>query len=208
MLAEFRAKIDYFRAIVWEGTVAEFYAAGATEEQFGHWAGEVFNALTTHYGLTPEQAVYFSLHAVELIECDYEPLCAALTVDEALSENAPLVHEHLDSYRLNTVLERDWHPVYGTNIAHQASFSKGDIDRGFAEADEIFDDTFRSQQVQHCSLEPHGKRFQAGKTVPRGLMCRPGSAAAFGRGQSHRARLFRIRLLRRHSRPALRSRRR
>jgi pyrroloquinoline quinone (PQQ) biosynthesis protein C len=62
MLAEFRAKIDYFRAIVWEGTVAEFYAAGATEEQFGHWAGEVFTALTTHYGLTPDQAVYFSLH--------------------------------------------------------------------------------------------------------------------------------------------------
>ena len=62
MLAEFRAKIDYFRAIVWEGTVAEFYAAGATEEQFGHWAGEVFTALTTHYGLTAEQAVYFSLH--------------------------------------------------------------------------------------------------------------------------------------------------
>lgn len=62
MLAEFRAKIDYFRAIVWEGTVAEFYAAGATEEQFGHWAGEVFTALTTHYGLTPQQAVYFSLH--------------------------------------------------------------------------------------------------------------------------------------------------
>jgi len=62
MLAEFRAKIDYFRAIVWEGTVAEFYAAGATEEQFGHWAGEVFTALTTHYNLTPQQAVYFSLH--------------------------------------------------------------------------------------------------------------------------------------------------
>jgi pyrroloquinoline quinone (PQQ) biosynthesis protein C len=62
MLAEFRAKIDYFRAIVWEGTVAEFYAAGATEEQFGHWAGKVFTALTTHYPLTDEQAVYFSLH--------------------------------------------------------------------------------------------------------------------------------------------------
>jgi pyrroloquinoline quinone (PQQ) biosynthesis protein C len=62
MLAEFRAKIDYFRAIVWEGTVAEFYAAGATEEPFGYWAGEVFTALTKHYGLTPEQAVYFSLH--------------------------------------------------------------------------------------------------------------------------------------------------
>lgn len=62
MLAEFRAKIDWFRAVVWEGTVAEFYAAGATEEVFGYWAGEVYTALTKHYGLTPEQAVYFSLH--------------------------------------------------------------------------------------------------------------------------------------------------
>lgn len=62
MLAEFRAKIDYFRAIVWEGTTAEFYAAGATEEPFGYWAGEVFGALTTHYGLTPNEAIYFSLH--------------------------------------------------------------------------------------------------------------------------------------------------
>src|SRR5499433_2309900 len=62
MTAEFRAKIDYFRAIVWEGTVAEFYAAGATEEQFGYWAGKVFTALTTYYDLTPEEAVYFSLH--------------------------------------------------------------------------------------------------------------------------------------------------
>src|SRR5262249_4757703 len=62
MLAEFRAKIDWFRAVVWEGTVAEFYAAGATEEGFGYWAGEGYTALTKHYGLTPEQAVYFSLH--------------------------------------------------------------------------------------------------------------------------------------------------
>jgi pyrroloquinoline quinone (PQQ) biosynthesis protein C len=62
MLAEFRAKIDWFRAVVWEGTVAEFYSAGATEEVFGHWAGEVYTALTKHYGLTPAEAVYFSLH--------------------------------------------------------------------------------------------------------------------------------------------------
>lgn len=30
MLAEFRAKLDFKRSILWEGTVAEFYAAGAT----------------------------------------------------------------------------------------------------------------------------------------------------------------------------------
>jgi len=62
MLAEFRAKLDFKRSILWEGTVAEFYAAGATEEQTGYWSAEFFKALTTHYGLTREQAVYFSTH--------------------------------------------------------------------------------------------------------------------------------------------------
>lgn len=62
MLAEFRAKIDFKRSILWEGTVAEFYAAGATEEQTGYWSAEFYKALTTHYGLTRQQAVYFSTH--------------------------------------------------------------------------------------------------------------------------------------------------
>lgn len=62
MLAEFRAKIDFKRTILWEGTVAEFYAGGATEEQTGYWSADCFKALTTHYGLTAEQAVYFSTH--------------------------------------------------------------------------------------------------------------------------------------------------
>ena len=62
MLAEFRAKIDFKRTILWEGTVAEFYAGGATEEQTGYWSADFFKALTTHYGLTREQAVYFSTH--------------------------------------------------------------------------------------------------------------------------------------------------
>ncbi|HEX7232689.1 MAG TPA: xanthine dehydrogenase family protein molybdopterin-binding subunit [Candidatus Binatia bacterium] len=124
--------------------------------------------------------------AIELIECDYETLPAAFSVDEALRENAPLVHEHLDSYRLNTVLARDWHPVYGPNIAHQTSFSKGDIDRGFAEADEIFDDTFRSQQVQHCSLEPHavvavwnGDRLTLWTSTQKVFLVRSGLADLF-----------------------------
>ncbi|MDP6559431.1 MAG: hypothetical protein QF619_04825 [Candidatus Binatia bacterium] len=42
--------------------MAKSYAAGATEEQIGYWSGEFFKALTTHYGLTPKQAVYFSAH--------------------------------------------------------------------------------------------------------------------------------------------------
>ena len=62
MLAEFRAKLDFKRSLLWEGTIAEFYAAGATEEQTGYWSADFYKALTTHYGLSREQAVYFSTH--------------------------------------------------------------------------------------------------------------------------------------------------
>ena len=43
MLAEFRAKIDFKRSILWEGTVAEFYAAGATEVAIFGAASEAFS---------------------------------------------------------------------------------------------------------------------------------------------------------------------
>ena len=124
--------------------------------------------------------------AVGLIECDYDDLPAVLTTDEALRENAPLVHEQLDAYRMNSAVARDWHPVPGTNIAHQAIFTKGDVDKGFAAADEIFDDTFHAQQVQHCALEPHavvaewnGKRLTVWTSTQKVFLVRSGLADLF-----------------------------
>jgi CO/xanthine dehydrogenase Mo-binding subunit len=155
-------RLDVSRARSLAGVMAVLTAADVPSKRFGfgiqdeellarekvRYVGDVIAAVAAVDDATAEQAL-------DLIDCDYETLPAALSVDKALSENAPLVHEQLSSYRLNTVLARDWHPVAGTNVAHQTFFSKGDIDQGFAQADEIFDDTFRSQQVQHCSLEPH-----------------------------------------------------
>jgi len=186
-------RLDVSRARALTGVAAVLTANEAPAKRFGfgvqdeelfardkaRYVGDVIAAVAAVDEATADQAL-------ELIECDYETLPAALTVDEALRENAPLVHEQLDSYRLNSVLARDWHPVYGTNIAHQTSFSKGDIDRGFAEADEIFDDTFRSQQVQHCSLEPHavvaewnGERLTVWSSTQKVFLVRSGLADLF-----------------------------
>jgi CO/xanthine dehydrogenase Mo-binding subunit len=129
--------------------------------------------------------------AIGLIDFDFDDLPAALTPDAALREDAPLVHEHLNSYRLNSALARDWHPVRGTNIAHQTMYTKGDIDLGFAEADEIFDDTFRSQQVQHCSLEPHavvahwdGEHLTVWTSTQKVFLVRSGLADLFDLAES------------------------
>ena len=62
MLSEFRAKIDFMRSIVYEGTAAEWYASVTTEEQIGHWSAVCCKALTTHYGFDRERATYFATH--------------------------------------------------------------------------------------------------------------------------------------------------
>lgn len=68
MLSEFRGKIDFLRGILYEGTVAEWYASIATEEQIGYWSSVCYEALTRHYGFTKEQATYFATH----VEADLE----------------------------------------------------------------------------------------------------------------------------------------
>ena len=62
MLPEARAILDFKRALLWEGTVAEWWFSMLTEEPIGHWAGVWFKALTNHYGFSREQAIYFSTH--------------------------------------------------------------------------------------------------------------------------------------------------
>jgi pyrroloquinoline quinone (PQQ) biosynthesis protein C len=62
IMAEFRGKLDFARAVLYEGTAAEWFALGAGEEMIGYWSGECFEILTSKYGFTPEQAIYFSKH--------------------------------------------------------------------------------------------------------------------------------------------------
>jgi len=62
MLPGARAILDFKRALLWEGTVAEWWFSMLTEEPIGHWAAAWFQALTTRYGFTRDQAIYFSTH--------------------------------------------------------------------------------------------------------------------------------------------------
>jgi CO/xanthine dehydrogenase Mo-binding subunit len=186
-------RLDVSRARELSGVAAVLTAGDVPRKRFGftvqdeqilasekvRYVGDVIAAVAAVDDEITEQAI-------GLIECDYDNLPTVLTPNEALQENAPLVHEDLNSYRLNSALARDWHPVPGTNIAHQTVYAKGDIDLGFAEADEIFDDTFRSQQLQHCSLEPHavvahwdGDRLTVWTSTQKVFLVRSGLADLF-----------------------------
>lgn len=92
--------------------------------------------------------------AIDLIDVVYEELPAVLTLDEALAEGAPLVHEGPPRIgRTFADVIVDAKP--GTNICNHFRLRKGDVDAGFAEADEIFEHVFTSPPVQHVPLETH-----------------------------------------------------
>ena len=93
--------------------------------------------------------------ALRLIEIEYEELPAVLDVNGALAPGARLVH---DSIKLPTSGFADLaelKPVEGTNICTHFRLNRGDIQKGFAEADHVFEDAFTLPATQHSFLETH-----------------------------------------------------
>jgi pyrroloquinoline quinone (PQQ) biosynthesis protein C len=57
-----RAINDFCHKIFIDGSIVELWGLHVFEESLSHWSAEWYTALTTHYGFTKEQAVYFSTH--------------------------------------------------------------------------------------------------------------------------------------------------
>jgi len=75
--------------------------------------------------------------ALELIDVEYEELPAVFDPDEAMQEGAPQLWENAPN-----------------NIAKNPSFSFGDLEAGFAEADHIFEGVYQTQRAHTCYMEP------------------------------------------------------
>jgi CO/xanthine dehydrogenase Mo-binding subunit len=92
--------------------------------------------------------------ALELVEVDYEPLPAVHDVLLAVEPEAPLVHEQHKPAKAFADLA---HVRAGqrSNICYQFKLRTGDVDKAFAEADRVFEDTFSSPPAQHVPMEPH-----------------------------------------------------
>ena len=78
-----------------------------------------------------------AVEALERIKVEYEPLRAVLDPLEALKEDSPQVH-----------------PPHG-NIYTTKVIVKGDVEAALATSDRVFEGRFRTQMVEHVSLEPH-----------------------------------------------------
>ncbi|HDD54662.1 MAG TPA: 2Fe-2S iron-sulfur cluster binding domain-containing protein [Chloroflexi bacterium] len=73
--------------------------------------------------------------ALDLIEVDIEPLPAVTDPVDAYKEDAPLVHE-------------------SGNLLKHIKVNKGDIQKGFQEAEVVFEDTFYTPTYEHAFMEP------------------------------------------------------
>ncbi|MCH8054707.1 MAG: xanthine dehydrogenase family protein molybdopterin-binding subunit, partial [Deltaproteobacteria bacterium] len=88
--------------------------------------------------------------AVDLIEVEYEEMEPVLDPLEALKPTAHVLHPDLLSYKgLPAPLEAV------SNVFAYFSWGKGEPQVGFQQADVIVENTFETQVVHQCYLEPH-----------------------------------------------------
>lgn len=82
-------------------------------------------------------SVEIAERALDLLEVDYDELPSVFDPEEAMQDGAPLLHDGAEN-----------------NIAVAPRLEAGDIEKGFAEADHVFEGVYTTQRVHTCYLEP------------------------------------------------------
>ena len=88
--------------------------------------------------------------AVGLIEVDYEELPTVFDPLEAIKPEAPLLHSEYASYEGPHTKVPHLH-----NVQSLVRGGKGDIEQGFRDSDQIFENTFHVQMVHQGYIEPY-----------------------------------------------------
>src|SRR5262245_49920981 len=88
--------------------------------------------------------------ALVLFDVEYEELPAVFDPLQALGEDAPILHPEVNSYiGLPRPLENP------SNAFVRDTWSKGNLDEGFAQADLVIENTFTVPRQHQAYLEPH-----------------------------------------------------
>jgi CO/xanthine dehydrogenase Mo-binding subunit len=95
---------------------------------------------------TTQEAADAGLAAIEV---QYEVLPFVIDVDDAMKDDAPILHDDLFTAGVNPK------PTKPSNIAKVVVFKKGDIEAGFKDADVIVERTYTTKPVHQAYIEPH-----------------------------------------------------
>ena len=86
--------------------------------------------------------------AIALVDVDYEVLPHVIDVEEAMADDAPLLFEDMITRGVDPAPERP------SNVSKRVGFEIGDLDAGFAEADEIVEKHYRTAPIHQAYIEP------------------------------------------------------
>ena len=87
--------------------------------------------------------------ALALIDIQYDVLPPVLTAPDGMKDGAPLLHENLKTSELGEQTDKS------SNLAEHFQHVKGDVDKGFAEADVVIEREFNTETVHQGYIEPH-----------------------------------------------------
>ena len=89
--------------------------------------------------------------AAKFVKVEYDELPEVLDQMKAIEPNATVLHPELGDYP-----HVPWFfPKANTNIAHHRKTRKGNLDKGFADADYVLEDTYFVPRYAHCAIEFH-----------------------------------------------------
>ena len=87
--------------------------------------------------------------AVKLIDVQYEVLPHVIDVEDAMRDDAPVLFDDLFTKGVEPT------PTKPSNVARRAEFKAGDLEAGFAKADEVIEMSFKTEPVHQGYIEPH-----------------------------------------------------
>jgi CO/xanthine dehydrogenase Mo-binding subunit len=126
--------------------------------------------------------------ALDLIGVEYEELSAVFDILEAAKPNAPVLHDQRNETNAG-VHKEEFNFEVGGNVCSVFHVEDGDIEKGFREADEIFENVYNLPPVQHGHIEPHAAAAYwepAGKLVIHSACQNPSGV------QEQLAQIFRL----------------
>ena len=86
--------------------------------------------------------------AIKLIDVEYEVLPHVIDVDEAMADDAPLLFEDMITRGVDPA------PNRASNVSKKVGFEIGDLDKGFAEADEVIERHYKTSPIHQAYIEP------------------------------------------------------
>lgn len=139
-----RLQIDTSEAEAVPGVVAVFTAKDVHNNEFGLifkdqpvFSFDVVRSVGDPIAMVVAETEEIAARARDLLQVEYEDLPVVTDPREAMKPDAPLIHENR-----------------GTNVLKSYRIRKGDIERGFAEADVIVEDDYFTPLTEHAFLQP------------------------------------------------------